>query len=335
MPVTRAQVAQRAGVSPAVVSYVLNPGMRPVATETRRRVLAAIEELGYRPNAIAQALRSGPTQSIGLLVPDLTNPFFAEISDVVEDLAYQRGYVVLVGNTEGDPTREARYLNSFADRRVDGLIMITTSAPNLVEAAAESGTHVVLLDRVPHGSDVISVASDNLGGARLAVQHLLSLGHQRVAMIAGPKGMRVADERIRGWAEALREAHIEPTGSDVVHTPFSRRGGAQAATAILADRSITAVVCSSDVQAIGLIAECQRKGVQVPNNLSVVSFDGTDLAAFCVPPLTVIEQPLTQLATVAMDCLFDLVDHGFTSSTSHVIPTNLIIRASTAAPASR
>lgn len=332
MAVTRADVAKRAGVSPAVVSYVLNPGTRPVAAATRERVLAAVNELGYRPNAVAQALRSGPTQSIGLLVPDLTNPFFAEVAREVEAIAFEHGYVLLVGSTGGEADREVKYIHSFVDRQVDALILVTSQALSVLETTAALGTPAVTLDRVPEGSPVSSVTADNVGGAHSAVAHLLDLGHTRIGMLGGPEGLHVADDRVRGWRDALHAAGVRSVKGDLMRSTFTRAGGEGAARDLLRRRDLTAVFASSDVQAVGLLAGCAAMGIDVPNDLSVVAFDGTELARFASPPLTTVQQPIRELAETAMRLVLARIDDPNSSPPSRVLPTKLVVRASTAAP---
>lgn len=328
MAVTRADVAQRAGVSPAVVSYVLNPGMRPVAAQTRERVLAAVAELGYRPNAVAQALRSGPTRSLGLLVPDLTNPFFAEVARAVEQAAFERERVLLVGSAQDDPAREAAYIRSFVDRRVDALLLVAPRSLALLEEVASSGLPVVTLDRVDELSAMTSVRVDNANGVTQAVARLVELGHQRIGMIGGPAGLRVADDRVEGWREGLSQAGLKPRRTDLVRAPFTRAGGTSAGARLLRDASLTAVVTSADVQAVGLLSQARVRGVLVPEDVSVFSFDGTELAPFADPPLSVIQQPIEELAATAMSAVEQMLA-GELAPTRSILTTRLVERGST------
>ncbi len=329
MAVTRADVAHRAGVSPAVVSYVLRPGMRPVADATRERVLAAIEELGYRPNAIAQALRRGPTQSIGLLVPDHTNPFFGELARAVEDIAFQEDYVLLMGSTADDCAREARYVRAFVDRQVDALLLVAARSHPELGAAVGAGIPVVVLDRVPEGTGVSTVRSDGVQGAELAVDHLVALGHERIGIVAGPQDLVVADDRLLGWRAALRRAGLPHDERLVAHGAFSRAGGAAAAVALLGRTDVTAMFVSSDVQAAGALTACAERGLAVPRDLSVVSFDGTELAPYTQPALTVVQQPIAQIAGTAMRRLLARIAAPATPASDDVLDTRLVVRGST------
>lgn len=328
MRVTRADVARHAGVSPAVVSYVLNPGTRPVAAATRERVVAAIAELGYRPDAVAQSLRSGPTRSLGLLVPSLVNPFFAELSRSIETLAFERGYVLLVGSTEAAAERELRYVHSFADRRVDALIMVTSTSADALQVAGDTGVPVVTLDRTPRGSAVSSVITDGSAGIRAAIDHLTEQGHRRIGVLGGPDGLTVADERTTAWRSALSDAGLWDEEM-CVRADFSRRGGADGASALLERGSTTALVTSSDVQAIGALDECIRRGVRVPQELSIISFDDTEAASYAQPRLTAVQQPIEQMAEATMELILQRIESGETAASRRVLPTTLVVREST------
>ena len=326
MPVTRKDVAERAGVSPSVVSFVLNPGMRPVAAKTRDRVLAAIDELGYRPNAIAQALRRGGTSTIGLVQPDQTNPFFGELGRAIEDRALPRGYALLVGSTADDAAREIRYVQTFLDRKVDGLILIDSGAPTAVETALASGIPVVFVDRVAHIPGQVSVATDGRAGARVAVDHLVGLGHTRIACIAGPEPLH-ADERVEGWRTGLHEAGL--SDDLLARGSFTRDAGVAAAERIVL-RGATAILACSDVQAVGAITYCRSAGLRVPEDVSVIGFDGTALAQHTYPALTVVQQPIEELGRVALERLIERMNSPDLPPTLDVLPTRLVVRDSTA-----
>src|SRR5262245_15575257 len=202
--VTRDDVARRAGVSTAVVSYVLNDGPRPVSSEKRTRVLAAIAELGYRRDAVAAALSSRRSNTLGLLLPDATNPFFADLAGRIEDAAFARGYTVLIGNAAEDRAREARHLEAFMAHRVDGVIAILADlAAPLPAPLAQLGGRIVLLDRVPRDWDGPAVAADNRLGGRLAAERLVEIGRRRLVVLAGPTGFAHVGERVEGFGEAL------------------------------------------------------------------------------------------------------------------------------------
>jgi LacI family transcriptional regulator len=309
--VTRDDVANRAGISPAVVSYVVNGGPRRVAPGTRSKVLRAIEDLGYRPNGLARALRVQKTFTIGLIVPDNTNPFFAQLARAVEETAFARGYVLLLGNSGQDDKRQAAYVRTFLERKVDGLVLIAdsdTGRSPLPEVTASelkgAGVPLVLLDRSPSDLWAPSVTVDNEGGAYIATRHLIEHGHREVACLAGPDDLHTARRRTRGWRRALREAGITPRPDLVARSRFRRDEGYRAVGRLLSGRPRpTALFAESDAQAIGVLRWAQENGVRVPEDLALVSFDGIEEAAYTTPPLTTVAQPIEELGRRSVELL--------------------------------
>lgn len=301
---TRADVAEAAGVSPAVVSYVLNPGMRPVAPATKERVLRAMEELGYRANANARALRSQVSRSVGLVVPDISNPFFAELAGALEEAAYAQGRTLLVGSSHDDPEREARYVMEFLDRRVDGMMLVSVGGEQTLNELVADGTPFVLLDReVPGRDDLPYLGIDNDAAGKHAVAHLISHGHQRVACIAGPSDQAVANARVEGWRRALSESDLKASPSLLVHSDFSVKGGFEATRQLLSTQDFTALFVSSDSQAQGAVAAIERAGLRIPEDVAVVGFDGTSQTEYSRPSITVVSQPIEDMAAGALAAL--------------------------------
>ena len=315
-PVTRTDVARRAGVSSAVVSYVVNSGPRNVAPETRERVLQAIEELGYRPNATARALKRGVSETIGLIISDITNPFFSEYAHAIEEAAAERGLSVIFTNsalagrggvdimgTGVDVMgTEADLIYRMILRGVDGLLLASIlDAPDL-DVARAAGIPVVLLDRAVPFPGHASVGSNFREASRIAVEHLIWHGHERIGMITGFTGGSTTDDREQGWRDALQEAGLEP--GPVIRVPYSRPGGFDAGVELLAsgDRP-TAIFALSDQQSIGLIYAIHQAGLQVPGDIAVASFDGSGESAFSWPPLTTMRQPVREMAHAAVDLL--------------------------------
>jgi len=327
---TRNDVARLAGVSSAVVSYVLNDGPRPVAEPTRARVLAAIAELGYRPNAAARALRLRRTGTLALLVPDIGNPFFAELAKAVQTAAFGRGYAVTYGDTEYDPERERAQLAALAERQPDGILVIG-GTPGLLAPLLEAGLPVVTLDRSgapgspADAPEVPSVGIDDEAAARAGIRHLQQHGHERIALIAGPHDSPAARARRRAWTELVAPAIGAGALDALVATAEYRREGGYRAALELLDRggAPTAVFVSADVQAIGALRAFAERGVRVPHELAVLSFDGTSEAEFTSPPLSVIHQPLDAIAEAALGLLLDGATPGHV-----VVPHRLLARAS-------
>lgn len=306
--ITRKDVARVAGTSTAVVSYVINNGPRPVSESTRRRVLDAIESVGYEPDTIAQALASGVTGTYGIIVPDISNPFFAALAHELQDVTSEAGQVVLLGDAAESKERESELVKTFSRRRIDGLLFVgVDNAPDLAPLSAH-GIPVVVLDRVDPCQSASSVTVDNVGAARDVTEHLLSHGYTRIGIIAGPRHLFTGHDRYEGWQQALAAAGIEPDPRWVVEAPFTRLGGFEAARALLAapDRP-RAVFASNEQQAIGLLAAAGELGLRVPEDVAVVSFDGTDASEYTVPRLSGAVQPLSEIARTAVAMLASAV----------------------------
>ena len=294
--VTRADVARYAGVSTAVVSYVVNGGPRPVAVATAARVSEAIRVLGYRPNASARALRTGSTQMLGLVVPEIGNPLFAELAVAVERAAARRGHAVLLVDSGSDPRRERTLMRSLTARQVDGIIVSTAQRSSLADDLASLGAPVVLLNSFDAFEGIETVGVDAREGARVGVAHLVEHGHARIALIVGgPEG----EVREHGWLDATRAAGL-PDGP-LAREPFTRAGGYRGAMRLFggADRP-TALFASSDMQAVGALRALGELGLRVPEDVAVVSFDGTDEAEYATPRLTVVRQPVDEMAEEAV-----------------------------------
>jgi LacI family transcriptional regulator len=303
MTATITDVARRANVSTATVSRVLSGG--GARDETRDRVLAAVQELGYRPSGVARSLRQRATRTLGLIVSDIENPFFPELVRTVEDAAREHGYAILLCNASEDPEREAGYLELLVDRRVDGVVI----------AASNLGTRhrdwllaaplpIVLVNSVDQAIDLPTIASDSVLGGRLAAEHLLALGHRRFGVVtAGPRNLDAPD-RLMGARAALRNAGIASGAGHVVIEEPTVAGGQRAAASILAtDPTVTAIVAYNDLMAIGSMRAVRAGGRRVPDDVSVVGFDDVDLAAFVDPPLTTVAQQTGEMGRWAIDQL--------------------------------
>lgn len=332
--VRRKDVAELAGVSPAVVSYVLNGGPRGVAEDTRIRVLAAIEQLGYRPNGIARSLRVNRTMTLGLVVPDTSNPFFAELARAVEEAAFDAGYTLVIGNATENQDRQTTYVRTFLQRQVDGLLLVPAHGPvACLPELVDSQKPWVVLDRHLDGVDDVSqILADNRGGAQVATEHLLGHGRQQVACIAGPRDVLPTTDRVAGWRRALTRAGRRPAKALVRHVPFGRRAGYQAALDLFADRGPDAVFVASDEQALGVLRALTELGLSCPADVAVASFDGIAPAAYSVPALTTMAQPFDELARAALTSLLArLADPDAPASVS-VLPVELIARGSCGCP---
>ncbi len=327
--VTRAEVARLAGVSTAVVSYVLNNGPRPVAEQTAMRVREAMKLLDYRPNSSARALRRGTTEILGLIVADSLNPFFTEYTSELVRAAAATGQRLLVADSCHDASTE-ELVEELVARQVDGLLLASDTARSDPSFWAHArGVPLVLIDCPGPVPGRLTVGSTAEQGAYELVAHLIDVhGFRRIGIIVGESGYGHPDPRDVGWQHALRTARL-PLGP-TVHVPFSREGGYAGGLELLAlDPRPEAIFATSDQLAIGLLRAIHEQGLRIPEDVAVVAFDGTMESEYCWPPLTVARQPLAQMAAAAMD----LVRLPLDSEGRHVeLKTDVVIRSSCGCP---
>jgi LacI family transcriptional regulator len=297
-------VAALAGVSVMTVSNVLN---RPeiVRPPTRRRVLDAIEELGFVRNASARRLRSGRSSTIGLVLLDLSNAVFAVLARSVEDVASAAGLQVLLCATHGRPEREAARLEALVEQGVEG-VLITPGDPASPQLAAlrQRRIPVVLLDRPASGPDACSVSVDDGLGGRLAAEHVLSLGHERIAVVGGQQRSPHVQARLAAVHEVTGEEHLSVLSPDAI-TVAAGREAAALIVGMPAARRPTAAICANDLVAMGLLQEMLRHGVAVPDEFAIVGFDDIELAAAAAVPLTSVRRPWQELGRRATELLLD------------------------------
>jgi LacI family transcriptional regulator len=301
-PVTRNDVARYAGVSSAVVSYVVNGGPKKVAPATEARVQNAIRVLGYRPNAAARALKLGSTETIGLVIPDNSNSFFSLLAHAVEDAAAELGYALLLTNSDGNLAKERRNIRNLAARQVDGVLLSSVlMEPDLAELES-ADIRAVLLNHSADAPGFNSVGVDLVAGAKSAVEHLIGHGHTNIALAMGTNTGNFLDGREQGWLRALTEAGL-PEGP-IARSPFTREGGYIAGQRLLASADKpTAIFASSDLQAVGILRALHEAGVSVPDDIALASFDGSAEAEYSWPPLTTVKQPAKAMAEAAVSAL--------------------------------
>ena len=297
-------VARLAGVSITTVSHVIN-GTRPASERTRRAVLAAIERTGYRPNSIARALARGGTQSLGLAISGLSNPYFADVVAAVEAAAGRAGHTLLLGDTREDPEHELRIVRTLAERQVDGLLLAPSvgALEHALPYLERQGVTTVVLDRFLD-APLDQVGSENERPTAQLVEHLIEIGHRRIAMAIGIPGLSTTEERVRGYRAALAAGGLEFDPALVVEGGSHRDRAREAMHALLdLAEPPTAVVSGNNFMTIGLLRALAERGLKVPGDIALVAFDDFEWADLFSPRLTVIRQPTTELGSRAVELL--------------------------------
>jgi DNA-binding LacI/PurR family transcriptional regulator len=328
-------VAARAGVSIATVSRAVNriPSVDP---ELAKRVWKAIEEVGYLPNTQARALVSGRSHMLGLIVSEITNPFFPELIQEFENLAVAQGYEVLIGTTNYDPARTESLMRRLLQRNVDGVAVMTFGVEEeLVKQLVEREFPLVFVDAGPELPNIRLVQVDYGEGIRQAVQHLAALGHRSIAFISGPLAQRSPRARRDAFLKAMKELGLKVPQEHMAEGTHTMEGGIAAMERLLTLGTLpTAVLCSNDMTAIGALHALYRTTHRVPNDISVVGFDDIHLAQFVLPPLTTVQMSCRLLATAAVEALRAGIEseHPKRGQKTWTIPTQLVVRQSTTFP---
>lgn len=357
-------VAARAGVSIGTVSHVIS-GQQHVALGTRRRVEDAMAALGYRPNRVARSLILRSTHTLGMVIPDVANPFFGDVMRGVEEVARERGYSVLFGNSDNDGDQEDRYVEEFLERRVDGLLVVVAAhrradpdpgehgwaepvSPSNMHARGRPGLMVripgrgrladvrdelpvVALDRLPEGWPHEAVVADNLTGVALAVEHLFALGHSRIGFIGGDPELATGRERRVGFEAAVQGRGLAPAWlSDGSFSLESGRAQVEALFASPRTAWPTAIVAANDLLALGVLLAARERGLRIPDDVSIVGFDDIAYAGLSDPPLTTVRQPAREMGAAGARLVFRRLDGEPGPPEVIVLRPELVIRASTA-----
>lgn len=327
--VTIHDVARRAGVSTSTVSHVVN-GTRFVSDGTRARVEDAIRTLGFRPNALARSLRRGRSHTLGLILPDSANPFFAEIGRELETSAFEAGLSVVLCNTEGDREKERLYAGVLARNQVDGIVLVaTTDRSAFLRTELAGRLPLVILDREASRPGLDCVVADHFRGGGLAARHLVALGHRRLACIAGPAGLSSAEQRLAGFRKALQEAGTGDRNAAVCHGDFHPASGWDLARKLLrGPQPPTAVFACNDMMALGVLRAAHELGHRVPDDLAVVGYDDIELSRYSVPALTTIAQPKREMAREALNLLLRRIDEEKVGPQKRKMPVSLLVRQS-------
>ena len=323
-------VAKEAGVSTATVSHVIN-NTRRVSDATRERVLRAVERCNYYPNAHARTLASGRSNMLGLLVSDISNPFFPELVQSIQWAAFQRGYDVILADTSYDAERTSSCVRRMIERQVAGVALMTSELdPDLVDNLSRRDVAVVFLDLGAAGDRMSTLMVDYEEGLEQAIRHLVDLNHERIAYIGGPAGLLSAAKRLQAFRESFAR-HLPLTPPPALYeADFHLEGGRRAATKMLSQpEHPTAVVVANDLMALGVLRECRRAGLSVPRDISIVGFDDIAFAALADPPLTTVRLSREELGNAAVEQLLKTIERPPQTGSEVRIATHLVIRGST------
>ena len=326
-------VAALAGISYTTVSHVLNKS-RPVSDEVRRKVEAAIIQLDYVPSAVARSLKAKATSTIGLLIPNGINPYFAELARGIEDYCERNGFCVILCNSDDNPEKQRSYLRVLLEKRVDGLIVSSVGGDaGLAAGLAAVRTPMVIVDRDLEGIVADLVRIDHELGAYLATCHLLELGHRHIACICGPAETSVAQMRLAGYRRAMHEAQVPVLNEWVVESDFTSPAGYQAAVELLAQNPPTAIFAGNDMIGIGVLRAAAERNIRVPSDLSVIGFDDIQMSRYVYPALTTVGQSILKLGEMAAEVLLRRIAAPAATAVEHrIVKPGIVLRESTAPP---
>lgn len=330
-----ADIARMTGLSTATVSRAL-AGSSRVRPTTRAQVEEAVLAAGYTVNRVAANLRLQASHAVLVLLPDVSNPFFADVLAGIDQVAHEAGYSILIGHTGNDPAREDDHARQFLTGSVDGLILVNGRLPASLVATLRRGEatapFVAVSERLREHR-VPTVGIDNAGAVAGAVAHLVDLGHRRIAHAAGPLGNILTEERLRGFRDAVARAGLVERDTPVEHGDFAIPAGEAAADRLLAGPSVpTAIVCASDHIAIGAMRAAKKRGLVVPRDLSIIGFDDIPFAGAFDPAISTVRQPRLAMGETAMRVLLDILADGLPKPEETVLETELVLRATIAAP---
>lgn len=315
------------------MSHVLNATI-PVKEDLRRRVYESINTLGYKPNKLARGFRRNQTNLLGMVIPDIVNPFFPALVRGAEDGAHQASYNLVLCNTDNDPEKEAQYLEELRDHRMAGVILIPSAdfaATNLIKRAGD--IPIVCLDRRPPYWQGDSVTGDNFKGSVAATQHLLQLEHRRIAMISGPHQVSNAIERREGFCTAMRKHNVPIEPGYIQEGQYNRISGYEKTRILLTLRPRpTAILAANDLMAYGALMAIREAGLNCPKDISLVGFDDLELSDLTDPPLTTVAQPVYQMGAEGVNLLLKRISGSRQPAVQLELPTDLTLRRSVGSP---
>lgn len=333
MRATIKDVAKEAGVSPATVSFILNNKPVSISTETRQKVLLAVKKLQYRPNQLAISLVTNTTNTIGVILPDSENPFFATLSRHIEEKLRSKNITVIIGNTNGDPIITRRYLQIFSDRRVDGIVLAQLDFEDKEEIVKcqklmqDIDIPIVYVDRVTEGSEHYSIEVDQIKIGYLATKYLLSMGHRKIGCASGSVNLNVNACRYKGHSMALEEYGLKSNPELLFCDSLSIDCGCKALPCLLG-HNVSAIFAFNDMIAYGIYKECKNYNLSIPDDISIIGVDDIYFSDLLQPPLTTISQPISDIATEAVNALLELITNPKKKISPIKLNPTLKVRAS-------
>jgi DNA-binding LacI/PurR family transcriptional regulator len=325
------EIARLAGVSLGTVSHVLN-GTVPVREALRKRVLAAVKKTGYQPSQLARGLRREKTNILAMIVPDILNPFFPGVVRGAEDVAFANGFRLVLCNTDNNHEKEVAHLNALQTYLPSGLIVIPSDASDLTsqtQSFRESGAAVICLDRIPRNWEGDSVTANNSAGAASAASYLIALGHQHVAVIAGPLSLVNSQQRLKGFKGPLKQANLQLPAGYVQETGFDRAGGyAKGKILLNMVPRPTAIMCFNDLIALGALMAIHEANLRCPGDVSLIGFDGLDLTETTTPQISSVYQSPYQMGAEAANLVLERLEDQLAPPRKIVLKTELRIRDS-------
>ena len=332
MSVTIKDIAKIAGVSIATVSKVVNNKDFDISEGTRARVQKIIDEQNYRPNSLARSMITKTTKTVGLIIPDVRNPFFTDLARGAEDSAKERGYSLLFCNSDDVLGKEIEYINTLVEKQVDGIVLAGSINRNkAVEENFNISVPIVSLDRKVYFKGIkATVEIDNITGAYDAIQYLIKIGHQNILFLSGQEEVEVSKDRLKGYKKALKENHIPFHPEYVVFGLYKSEFGYQYLMENQLPKEITAIFCGNDLIALGAIKALKSKKIKVPKDISIIGFDDISLASINTPELTTVKQPSYEYGFIAVQRLIEIIEGVTHLEDKFEIKTELIVRESTA-----
>jgi DNA-binding LacI/PurR family transcriptional regulator len=328
--VTIRDVAALAGVSLRTVTNVINKWPY-VTDETRQKVQRSIDTLGYRPSRLASSLVTGRTNTIGVMIPDITNPFFGQVVRGCEDVLYAAGYSIFLCNTSEDEKKQASYLEILVDRGVDGLLIFGARSAEAVRSASavvRDEIPVIAEDSPAQNQNTTIIDIDNIGGAQVAVEHLIAHGHTRIAHLGGPTQRLAADHRLQGYRQALEHAGIPYDDALVLRCSPSIRGGLQSAMTLIQQHKPSALFCYNDLMAVGAMVACRQLDLKIPHDIAVVGFDDIAIASLIEPALTTVRVRQYEMGRLASELLLERLAGKEPPPGPVKFPVELVVRNS-------